>query len=80
MFAKNRVPGGAWKVRPNPADPIQTWPSFPFPEDPKAMRKGIWKIDGDILLVCFGAMSAERPTDFTAPKDSKRNLWTLKRK
>jgi hypothetical protein len=27
---KNRSPGGPWKVCPNPAAPIQTWPSFLF--------------------------------------------------
>ncbi len=50
------------------------------PGEPKTMRKGIWKLDGDVLLICYGASGADRPTDFTAPKDSGRRLWTLKRK
>jgi hypothetical protein len=50
------------------------------PGDPKTMRKGIWKIDEDVMLLCYGAPGGDRPTDFTAPKDSGRMLWTLKRK
>jgi uncharacterized protein (TIGR03067 family) len=50
------------------------------PGNPKSVMRGIWKIDGDTLLLCLAARGADRPTEFTAPKDSKRSLWTLKRK
>lgn len=50
------------------------------PDDPKKFQKGIWRIDGDRMLVCYGPPGGDRPTDFTAARGSGRMLWTLKRK
>jgi len=49
-------------------------------QDSKRACKGIWKTDGDRLLLSYGEPGADRPNDFVIPKDSKRTLWTLKRK
>jgi uncharacterized protein (TIGR03067 family) len=49
-------------------------------DEPKQFRKGIWKLDGDVLLICYSRPGADRPTDFTAPKGSSRTLYTLRRR
>ena len=44
---------------------------------------GIYEFDGDTLRVCYSELQesemGRRPAEFTAPADSKRYLWTLKR-
>lgn len=50
-----------------------------YPGDPKKLRKGIWKLEGDTLTICDAGRGVERPTEFTAPEGSKRSLWVLKR-
>jgi uncharacterized protein (TIGR03067 family) len=50
-----------------------------YPGDPKKLRKGIWRLEGDTLTICDAGRGVERPTEFTAPEGSKRSLWVLKR-
>jgi uncharacterized protein (TIGR03067 family) len=81
-----------WAVfRTDDEKPIREWPAAYFkrdtdhevdffPDQPKFLRKGIWKLDDDILLVCYDDVGGERPTEFTAPKGSNRVLYTLRRK
>ncbi len=40
---------------------------------------GIYKFDGESLIICVAYNGVTRPTDFTAPKASKRRLTTYKR-
>jgi uncharacterized protein (TIGR03067 family) len=52
------------------------------PADPKlATAKGIYKVDGDALTLCFikGAKDVLRPAKFASPAGSEVALFTLKR-
>jgi hypothetical protein len=49
------------------------------PDDPKKLRKAIWKVEGDTLSVCEARPGAARPTEYIAPQESRRSLWVLKR-
>jgi len=50
------------------------------------MHEGIYKLDGDTLLICKRSLPREvnpdcvRPTKFDAPEESLQLLLTLKRK
>mgnify|MGYP000597035577 CR=1 FL=1 len=48
-------------------------------DDSKRLKKGIYKIAGDLLIICASEPGNERPTNFTAPKGSKKGIMTLKR-
>jgi uncharacterized protein (TIGR03067 family) len=45
--------------------------------DPAKARKAIWKVEGDTLTICVG--DDIRPTEYTAPKDSRRTVWVFRR-
>jgi uncharacterized protein (TIGR03067 family) len=47
-------------------------------EDQEKLIEALYELDGDTLRVCYG--SDERPTGFTAKKDSKQKITTFKRK
>ncbi len=43
-------------------------------------QKGLYELDGDSLKICMPMdEGAQRPTEFTAKKDSKQLVWVLKR-
>jgi uncharacterized protein (TIGR03067 family) len=47
-------------------------------DSPKAMRKGIWKLEGRTLTICTAAPGADRPSEFNAASGSKHRLWVLR--
>ena len=42
-------------------------------------RLGVYKIDGDKLTICFAYGGKDRPDSFSAPAETYRALWTLKK-
>jgi uncharacterized protein (TIGR03067 family) len=71
---------GTYKVdaKKNPAE-IDILP--PAEKAGRGVVKGIYKVDGDTLTLCFarGKDDSERPTKFDSPEGSNVMLMTLKR-
>jgi uncharacterized protein (TIGR03067 family) len=62
-------------------DPAEIDITPPPDKGERGVIKGIFKVDGDTLTLCFvgGKEDAERPTKFESPEGSRQMLMTLKR-
>jgi len=49
------------------------------PDNKVRAVNAIYKFNGDTLTLCFGAVDAPSPVEFTIKKGSKQSLWVLKR-
>jgi uncharacterized protein (TIGR03067 family) len=47
------------------------------PGDAKMLRRGIWKLNGDELLICDGGLNKPRPKEFSTSDGGA--LWKLRR-
>jgi hypothetical protein len=43
------------------------------------LSKGIWKIEGDRLMICMSHAGGMRPSEFAAPRGNARLLYVLRR-
>ncbi len=65
--------------QPMKARGSDTHGEFDLQSADESWRKGLWKLEADVLTICEAAPDRDRPTDFTSPAGSKRYVWVLKR-
>jgi hypothetical protein len=49
------------------------------PGDPKKLQRGIWRLDGDTLLLAVADQGCARPARFRTSAGSGHTLWVFKR-
>ena len=72
---------GTYTVDPK-ADPAHMDMIPPADDGDRVVLKGIWKVEGDTLTMCFGRRvkdANERPTKFESPEGGNVVLMTFKR-
>jgi RNA polymerase sigma factor (sigma-70 family) len=59
---------------------VLTWAKCPWNGKEDFAQKVTFALDGDSLVVCLGVGDdGKAPTEFAAPTDSKRHIWTFRR-
>ena len=60
-------------------DPDRPAKHIDFVDDKDVSEVGIYKLDGDVLTMCFAAPGEPRPMAFTTGEESKNWVIVLKR-